>query len=74
MVTATGSQRIPTSYVMELITIDLWEDHSDEYGRFNTLKALHGVMTALVNYESLYVIWQKNYDDEVVPLDIRGKR
>ncbi len=71
-ITATGSRRIPTSYVMELITIDRWEKNTDD--RFDTLKAFQGVMKALRDYESLDVIWNENYQTHEVPGNIRRER
>ena len=74
-ITATGSGRIPTSYVMELITIDRWEENKDDDDdRFDTLKAFHGVMKALRDYESLDVIWNENYQTDDVPENIQRKR
>ena len=71
-ITATGSRRIPTSYVMELITIDRWEKNTDD--RFDTLKAFQGVMKALRDYGSLDVIWNENYQTHEVPGNIRRER
>ena len=71
-ITATGSRRIPNSYVMELITIDFWEKNTDD--RFDTLKAFQGVMKALRDYGSLDVISNENYQTHEVPGNIRRER
>ena len=73
-VRATGTGRIPTSYVMELITIHLWEKHKGYDGTFNTLKALHGVMTALTDVTSLHAIWKNNYQTNKIPSSIQKER
>ena len=73
-VRATGSGRIPTSYVMELITIHLWEKRKGYDGTFDTLKALHGIMTALNDYTSLQAIWNDNYQTNEIPRSIQGER
>ena len=60
-----AGRRIPNSYLMELITIHLWEQH----GRnriFNTLKAFRGVMEALRGYESLNAVWRKYYSEPMI--------
>jgi hypothetical protein len=76
MVPSVTGQRIPTSYVMELITIHLWEKNKSTCidGKFNTLKAFHSVMEALRKYNSLYVFWEENYTEEMIPLDVRDER
>jgi tellurite resistance-related uncharacterized protein len=66
-------QKIP-SYLMELVTIHLWEKHKDRDGTFNTLKALHGVMTALCDYKSLCAIWNDHYRTDEISSSIRTKR
>ena len=69
-----GNGRIPTSYVMELITIHIWEQNSGWFSSFDTLKGFHGVMEALKNYESLNIIWEKNYYAENIPKSTRRYR
>ena len=73
MVPARAGRRIPTSYVMELITIHLWEKNRTRYGTFDTLKAFRGVMKALQDYESLNVVWKKNYTKDT-PFHVKRDR
>ncbi|CAB4030764.1 2 -5 -oligoadenylate synthase 3-like [Paramuricea clavata] len=68
-----AKRKLPNSYVMELITIHLWEKHVGNDGTFNTLKAFHSVMEELKNWKSLKIIWTKNYPRCEVPDDIRTK-
>ncbi|XP_028412290.1 2'-5'-oligoadenylate synthase 1A-like [Dendronephthya gigantea] len=68
-------QRIPNSYLMELITIYYWEEntrYSD--GTFNTLKAFHGIMEALKDYQSLNIFWTENYSAKDIPSQILRQR
>lgn len=76
MVKASSSgKRTPNSYLMELITIHLWEKNTKDSDRkFNTLKAFHGVMEALVDYQSLNVFWTKNYSKSDIPSGILDQR
>ena len=53
-------RRLPTSYVLELITIHLWEC-AGKPSSFDTAKAFHSVMEALVDVKNLHVIWENNY-------------
>ena len=69
-----AKRKIPNSYVMELITIHLSEKHKGNDGTFNTLKAFRSIMEELKNYESLNIIWTKNYHRYEVPDEIRTKR
>ena len=69
-----GYRRIPNSYVMELITIHIWEQNNGWFSSCDTLTGFHGVMEALKNYESLNVIWEKNYYAGEIPEHIRGHR
>ncbi|XP_028412303.1 2'-5'-oligoadenylate synthase 3-like isoform X2 [Dendronephthya gigantea] len=72
---SSASRRIPNSYLMELITIHLWEENTeDSDGKFDTLKAFHGVMEALMDYESLNVIWTENYSENDIPSEIKDQR
>ena len=68
-----NGQTNPTSYVMELITIHLWEENTDEDDTFDTLRAFHGILKALTSnrIERLDVIWDENYDTDEVPMTIR---
>ena len=71
-----AGQLIPTSYVIELITIHLWEKNKStcKKGRFNTLKAFHCVMEALKNYHDLKVVWAENYSENMIPSDMKDER
>ncbi|XP_028407281.1 2'-5'-oligoadenylate synthase 3-like [Dendronephthya gigantea] len=62
------------SYLMELITIHLWEENT-RYGNgtFDTLKAFHGVMKALEEYHSLNVIWTTNYSASEIPHEVKSR-
>ena len=72
---STPDRRIPNSYLMELITIDLWKTKKRYDGTFDTLKAFHGVMEALKNYRSLSVTWTtKFYSTSQIPDEIRSQR
>ena len=71
---AMDNRRIPNSYVMELITIHLWEQNAGRYGSFDILKAFHSIMEALKNYRSLNIIWQTNYNAGEIPENIRTNR
>ena len=70
---ASTGRRLPTSYVLELIVIHLWESKGRPY-RFDTVKALHSVMEALAHVESLRVIWRNNYTENMIPGHIRHQR
>ena len=74
MVPSRAGQRIPTSYVMELITIHLWEKNQTEYGTFDTLKAFRDVMKALQDFKSLNVVWEKNYTKAMIPRHVEMNR
>ena len=65
--------RLPNSYVLELITIHLWEIKGRP-DRFNTLKAFHKVMETLANNQSIHAIWEVNYDEDMIPEDILSER
>lgn len=69
-----AKRKIPKSYVMELITIHLSEKHNVNGGTFNTLKAFRSIMEELKNYESLNIIWTKNYSRCEIPGAIRTER
>lgn len=43
-------------------------------GTFNTLKAFRSIMEELKNYESLNIIWTKNYSRCEIPGAIRTER
>ncbi|XP_028407254.1 2'-5'-oligoadenylate synthase 3-like isoform X3 [Dendronephthya gigantea] len=70
----SSDRRIPNSYLMELIIIHLWEENTSGYGRFNTLKAFHGIMKTLDEYQSLNVIWTDNYRINDIPYHVRCTR
>ena len=74
MVSSRAGRQVPTSYVMELITIHLWEKNRTITGRFDTLKAFHGVMTALQDYRSLNAVWRTNYNKTMIPKQVKRKR
>ena len=69
-----SGRRVPTSYVMELITIHLWDNNRTRNGRFDTLKAFHGVMEALNNYRSLNAVWETNYSQAMIPNNVKRDR
>ena len=73
MVPSGTNRRIPNSYVMELITIHLWEKNRTINGKFDTLKAFHGVMKALRDYKCLDVVWEKNYTKDMIPFHVKMK-
>jgi len=59
----SSSKKFPTSYVLELITIDCWEKaHSPT--TFNMEKAFKGVMHRIVDYANLNIHWSDNYRRE----------
>ena len=68
------NKQIPNSYVLELITIHLWEKNRTTNGTFDTLKAFHCVMKALRDYESLNVVWEENYTKDMIPFDVKRNR
>ena len=70
---ASTGRRLPTSYVLELIVIHLWESKGGPY-RFDTVKAFHSVMEALVHVESLRVTWRNNYTENMIPDHIPHER
>ncbi|XP_028407251.1 2'-5'-oligoadenylate synthase 3-like isoform X1 [Dendronephthya gigantea] len=70
----SSGRRIPNSYLMELIIIHLWEENTDRDERFKTLKAFHGVMKTLNEYQSLNVIWTENYRITDIPYHVRCTR
>ncbi|XP_028412286.1 2'-5'-oligoadenylate synthase 3-like [Dendronephthya gigantea] len=70
----SSGRRIPNSYLMELITIHLWEENTTGDGRFNTLKAFHGIMKTLDEYQSLNVIWMENYHVNDIPFQVQCTR
>ena len=74
MVPSWAGQRVPTSYVMELITIHLWENNRTRNGRFDTLKAFRGVMEALKGYRSLNAVWETNYSQAMIPNQVKRDR
>ena len=43
-------------------------------GRFNTLKAFHGVVKALQDYRSLNAFWSKNYIQSMIPNHVKMER
>ena len=74
MVPSGAGRQVPTSYVMELITIHLWENNPTITGRFDTLKAFHGVMKALQDYRSLNAVWSTNYSQALIPNEVKMGR
>ena len=74
MVPSGAGRRVPTSYVMELITIHLWENNRTGSGRFDTLKAFHSVMKALQDYRYLNAVWSINYNEDMIPPDVKMER
>ncbi|XP_062604693.1 2'-5'-oligoadenylate synthase 1-like [Saccostrea cucullata] len=59
---STGSQRLPTSYPLELITIGEWEDAGSPEN-FDLRKGFYHVLRAITNYTKLKRAWKTNYDD-----------
>ncbi|XP_028407258.1 2'-5'-oligoadenylate synthase 1A-like [Dendronephthya gigantea] len=68
-----SDKRIPNSYLMELITIHLWEKNGS-CDVFNMLKAFHSVMKALENYSRLNVFWTTNYFESEIPYEVLCER
>ena len=73
MVPSRADRQIPNSYLMELITIHLWENNQTETGRFDTLKAFHRVMKALQDYKSLNAVWSTNYSQAMIPNKVKKR-
>ena len=63
----------PNSYVMELVTIHLWERKGNP-DHFNTLKAFHNVIETLANNQSIRVIWRDNYPESMIPAHTSSQR
>ena len=63
----------PNSYVMELVTIHLWESKGKPK-RFDTLKAFHNVIKTLANSQSICAIWTDNYALGSIPEETRSQR
>ena len=63
----------PNSYVMELVTIHLWESEGKP-NRFNTLKAFHNVIKTLANSQSIRAFWTDNYALRRIPEETRSQR
>lgn len=66
-----AESRLPTSYPLELITIDRWEEAGSP-DSFDMRKGFKAVLQQLVDYRSIYVIWYHNYTREFAQRGIRG--
>ena len=68
---SSGNTRLPSSYPLELITIDCWE-RAEEPLRFDTRAGFKAVLQRLVDYRLIHVIWHENYGVALAARGIKG--
>lgn len=64
----TVGQRLPSSYVLELIVIGEWEDAGSPQN-FNLIKGFYNVLRAIANYSGIRRAWSRNYETNYVNSD-----
>ena len=68
----TGNARLPSSYALELITIDCWEK-AGEPASFDIRAGFKAVLQRLQNcHKDIHVIWDNYYDETVAERGIEG--
>ena len=70
-VKSTGKTRLPSSYPLELITIDCWEKAGEPL-RFDIRAGFKDVLQHLVDNCDIDVIWYKYYDKALAERGITG--
>ena len=68
---SSGNIRLPSSYPLELITIDCWE-RAEEPLRFDIRAGFKAVLQRLVDYRLIDVIWHENYGEALAARGIKG--
>ena len=57
---STGTLRLPSSYLLELIVFGEWE-RAGSLNDFDLRKGFYHVLTAVANYSKLKLAWTRNY-------------
>ena len=57
---STGTLRLPSSYLLELIVFGEWE-RAGSPNDFDLRKGFYHVLTAVANYSKLKLAWTRNY-------------
>ena len=62
----SGSERLPPSYLLELLTIHAWEN-ADRPESFDMRIGFKAVMKDLKSHQSLHVSWDRYYKRNLIP-------
>ena len=68
---SSGNTRLPSSYPLELITIDCWE-RAGKPPSFDIRAGFKAVLQRLFKNCHIYVIWHKYYDGTLAESGIEG--
>jgi len=68
---STGKTRLPSSYPLELITIDCWQK-PEKPEKFDIRAGFKAVLERLVDNCHIHVIWHKYYDEALAERGING--